>query len=205
VTVVYMARHGRTQWNASRRLQGQVADVPLDEVGLVQADELAARLAGRGVGALYCSDQLRARQTAAAVAQCVGIEAWVDVRLRERSYGQWEGGPVQPIEELGAPRWTLPDWAPPGGETMREVWQRVASFFDELRADPPADVIGIVSHGDTIRIATSLLIGRTVDDVYWWPMANGTLVAIDLDATGGSLRDDSDVVTAVDDWSVGGP
>ena len=68
-----------------------------------------------------------------------------------------------------------------------------------------ADVIGIVSHGDTIRIATSLLIGRSIDDVYWWPMANGTLVAIDLDGTGGNLRDDSDAVTAADDWSVGGP
>jgi probable phosphoglycerate mutase len=84
-----MIRHGETAWNAEGRVQGQT-DVPLSAVGEAQARALAAALAGERFAALYASDLMRVRQTAAPAARAFGLRLRLDAGLRERHYGKFE-------------------------------------------------------------------------------------------------------------------
>jgi probable phosphoglycerate mutase len=84
-----IVRHGETAWNAERRVQGQL-DIPLNAVGLEQADAVGAVLAAGRFDAIYSSDLSRARQTAAPAARALGLEVALDERLRERHYGVFE-------------------------------------------------------------------------------------------------------------------
>ena len=89
---ICLVRHGETAWNAERRLQGHI-DIPLNNVGLAQAEAVADRLQrlGQRFSAVYCSDLQRARQTAAAVMRTQELDALNDKRLRERHYGLFQG------------------------------------------------------------------------------------------------------------------
>ena len=90
VTTLLLVRHGETDWNAEGRLQGHT-DRPLNEHGRRQARELAARLAGEQVDAIYASDLVRARETAEIVGAQLGLEVAIDPDLREKNWGNWEG------------------------------------------------------------------------------------------------------------------
>ena len=83
-------RHGRTEWNVVNRFQGQ-ADIPLDAVGQGQAVRAAEVLAAYRPAGLYSSDLSRCYQTAAVLAERLGLEIITDKRLREIHVGSWEG------------------------------------------------------------------------------------------------------------------
>ena len=85
-----LLRHGRTDWNAARRIQGQ-ADSRLDTLGHAQAEAVAPTLAALGPAVLWTSDADRARSTASYVAAACGLTPIVDARLREYSLGHREG------------------------------------------------------------------------------------------------------------------
>ncbi|HVQ87670.1 MAG TPA: histidine phosphatase family protein, partial [Actinomycetes bacterium] len=87
---VVLWRHGRTDWNSERRFQGHT-DIPLNSEGRAQASRSAERLTGLAPSLIVSSDLSRARDTAAELAQRVGLEVAVDPRLRETSGGRWEG------------------------------------------------------------------------------------------------------------------
>src|SRR3954452_24611267 len=89
-TTLLLVRHGETDWNAEGRLQGHT-DRPLNEYGRRQAKELAARLAGGHVDAIYASDLSRARETAEIVGERLGLTVVIDPDLRETNWGTWEG------------------------------------------------------------------------------------------------------------------
>src|SRR5439155_20959661 len=85
---VYLARHGQTAYNLEGRFQGQ-QQIPLDETGRAQAEELASRAASHGFAALWSSPLRRARETADAVARHTGLQAREDPRLMETDAGDW--------------------------------------------------------------------------------------------------------------------
>ena len=87
---LHFVRHGETDWNREGRIQG-VADVPLSALGREQAQELAASLATRPIGALYSSDLRRALETAMPLAERLGLRAHTAPALRERDFGVNEG------------------------------------------------------------------------------------------------------------------
>lgn len=89
-TRIVLVRHGQTEWNVSRRFQGQ-ADVPMDAHGRAQAEAAAVELAGIGATACYSSDLSRAMETAELVAGASGIGVTPDDRLREVHVGDWTG------------------------------------------------------------------------------------------------------------------
>ncbi len=157
-TRLWLVRHGQTDWNLKGRFQGQ-ADPPLNATGLRQAHDLAARLDGTAYAALYSSDLLRARQTAAALADRIGLRVRLDARLREVSHGVWDGLLVTEVQARYGGSWAErqrnPDVArPPGGETVVEVATRVAAALDDIaRLHPGAEVL-VVSHG--LALATAL-------------------------------------------------
>ncbi len=155
--MIFLARHGETDYNAERRFQGQGA-VPLNARGLEQARELA-RAAGREppFAALYASPILRARQTAEVVAEALGLQPRFDARLAEHDVGEWQDRLFADVEaaepELWA-RWQAggADWAFPGGESLAQQQERViAALVDVTQAgELPALV---VCHRGVIRSA----------------------------------------------------
>ncbi len=156
-----LARHGRTEWNATRRFQGQ-ADVPLDDVGREQAHALAAGLAGEQIDALVSSDLLRARETAEIVAADRGLDIVFDERLREIDVGTWSGRMLADIrgEDPGLGGRIERGEDPPrgGAETLAELRARVAAALADALPRAPDGTLLIVAHGGVVRtIAVYLL------------------------------------------------
>lgn len=161
---VILVRHGQTDWNVAGRLQG-ASDIPLNSVGIAQAEAAAAALAPRlgDVDTLYASDLVRARDTAAAIARHAGARVVTDARLRERCYGVWEGLAVAERAERfpeDHQRWL--DGGEPqieGYETHEQVRDRALAAIEE-RADEATTVC--VTHGSTARVLTCALLGLTL-------------------------------------------
>ncbi|MDO8145411.1 MULTISPECIES: histidine phosphatase family protein [unclassified Isoptericola] len=160
---VVLLRHGRTAYNATMRLQGQV-DIPLDEVGRWQAEQGATALAtSHRAARVVSSDLERAADTAAAYAELMGLPVETDPRLRERSFGQWEGLTQDEIVD----RWPeeYATWRRGGeprgvdAETKAEVAARttaaVRDHADLLDGD---ECLVVVSHGAAISLAITGLL-----------------------------------------------
>mgnify|MGYP000644386267 CR=1 FL=1 len=137
-TRILAIRHGETAWNVDTRIQGHL-DIPLNEVGLRQAQHLGQSLAQRdAVDAVYASDLSRAHTTASAIAQAMGQSVTAHTGLRERHFGAFQGRTFAEIEaELPehALLWRkrAPDWTPPGpGESLITLRERVIRTVDEL-------------------------------------------------------------------------
>jgi broad specificity phosphatase PhoE len=152
-----LVRHGQSEWNAEGRMQGQTAHVPLTALGHEQAAAAAEQLAQRRPGALISSDLRRAVQTAEHCAHATGLELLTTPALREQGYGVLEGRPSRELWDVVD--WTDPHWSAQGGESLAELHARVAGFVEKLQADPPADVVALVTHGDTIRAVQAVAAG----------------------------------------------
>ena len=154
-TTTLLLRHGQTALSVERRFAGR-GDIPLTDVGLEQAAAAAARLARRGnIDLVLTSPLLRARQTAVAVADAVGVPLAEDVDLAETDFGSWEGlsfGEVMARwpDEMAA--WMADaDAAPPGGESFAAVAVRVDAALDRLVAAHQGRTVVVVSHVTPIK------------------------------------------------------
>jgi probable phosphoglycerate mutase len=160
VTTILLARHGETDWNAERRWQGH-SDPPLNERGREQARELAAAL--DGVDVIYTSDLARARETAEILGTRLGLEVRLDPRLRERSFGAWEGKTWDELEERSADaleRWRAGEThGPDDAEPYEEFSRRVRSFLEDVVDRHPAERVLVVGHGGSIRAIQALADG----------------------------------------------
>jgi 2,3-bisphosphoglycerate-dependent phosphoglycerate mutase len=153
-TRVTLVRHGRTAWNALTRIQGQT-DIDLDAVGRWQAERVAHALSGDDIDAIYASDLKRARDTAQPTATALGKPLILDVSLRERHFGDFEGRTIADIEANSGQdglRWRQrdPDFAPQGGESLRTFHDRSVAAFTHLALRHPGQHILVVSHGGVL-------------------------------------------------------
>jgi glucosyl-3-phosphoglycerate phosphatase len=157
-------RHGRTEWNAQMRFQGQT-DIPLDDVGLAQAERAAAMLATLNPSIIIASDLVRAHQTAQALARQVGIKVTTDARLRETFAGDWEGLTRDVLESQYGPElaaWSAFSDVRPGGhgETRIEVADRMeAAVRHALPSLEAGQTMVVATHGGAARTAIGRLLG----------------------------------------------
>ncbi|MGY1705876.1 histidine phosphatase family protein [Geodermatophilus sp. SYSU D00697] len=173
-----LVRHGQSAWNAAGLMQGQTASVPLTELGHAQASRAARELAGLRPGALVSSDLRRAVQTAEHCAAATGLPFTTTPALREQGYGVLEGRPSRELWDVVD--WSDPHWAAEGGESLAELHGRVAAYLKHLCAEPPAAVIGLVTHGDTIRAAQAVAAGLGADAMPVVTPHNGTITRLEL-------------------------
>ncbi|MCZ2813631.1 histidine phosphatase family protein [Modestobacter sp. VKM Ac-2979] len=178
-----LVRHGQSEWNAAGLMQGQTAHVPLTELGHQQAAQAATELAaltrdGGGPGALVSSDLHRAVQTAEHCAAATGLALSTTPALREQGYGVLEGRPSRELWDVVD--WTDPHWSAEGGESLAQLHSRVAGYLDRLRTDPPAAVVALVTHGDTIRAAQAVVAGLGPDQLPGITPHNGTVTTLVL-------------------------
>ncbi len=152
--VLWLVRHGQTDWNTQGRFQGQ-ADPPLNAAGLAEAAQAGQQLAGAGLQALFSSDLRRALQTAEVIARLTGLQVQIEPRLREVCLGAWEGMLFKEIKlnypaEVEARLRDPLGFRPPGGETLQEVAARAFQAADEIAARYAGRPVAIVSHGLTL-------------------------------------------------------
>lgn len=156
VTRILAIRHGETAWNAQQRLQGHT-DVALNERGLVQAERLADALRDEPLSAIFSSDLLRARQTAAPCARAHGLMVGLDPGLRERRFGAFEGHTYAEIETRwpeAAAAWRRrePHFAAPGGEALAAFQARCVEAVLRVATRHPGQTIVIVAHGGVLDV-----------------------------------------------------
>jgi broad specificity phosphatase PhoE len=160
MTTLLLVRHGETDWNRTGRWQGH-SNPPLNELGRQQARELAESL--DGVDVVYSSDLARARETAEIVAERLGIEVRFDPRLRERSFGAWEGLTSAEIEERfeeAHRRWQAGEGAgAEDAEAFDAFGKRVNSFLADVLERHPDETVLVIGHGGSIRVIHALAAG----------------------------------------------
>jgi broad specificity phosphatase PhoE len=147
-TTLILVRHGETDWNRDRRIQGHT-DVPLNEAGREQSRRLAETLDGRFV-AIYSSDLSRAVETASILAAPLGLAVQVKSDLRERHFGTWEGLTDAVVLER-FPEARGGSWG--DGETTDEMAARVVSALREIAAVHAGETVLVVTHGGPMRAA----------------------------------------------------
>ena len=153
-TRLVVVRHGETHWNVASRIQGH-ADSPLTAAGVAQAAAIAARLAAERFDRLLSSDLGRALATARAIAGRTGHAVVADARLRERNYGVAEGLTYGEIgvhypEVFSRVRDTDPDYVVPGGESRRQLFERVRDAFESLAREHDGLRVAVVCHGGVL-------------------------------------------------------
>ncbi|MFF7292466.1 histidine phosphatase family protein [Microbacterium sp. NPDC008134] len=187
MTLLTLVRHGQTDWNLARRIQGST-DIPLNETGRADARWAAGQLAGGVHHTIYASPLARARETAEIIADELGLAApTLDADLREREFGEGEGMLVADYLE------TYGDWIAevPGAETLGGVAARSLRALDRIalearrRSAPLAESVIVVAHGGVIRSLIDHVSGGTlprVGDI----IRNGSVTR--FEASPGSLR-----------------
>ncbi len=162
--ILYLARHGETDWNAAGRWQGHT-DVPLNEVGRAQARALAESLRGHPLAGVVSSDLQRAHETGRIVATALGLDvAYVDADLRERAFGVFEGLTREECETQHAEAWRL--WlaekrAPGGAEDQAALTVRMVAALgrvvERLAKDGAHPLV--VTHGGALRAVVAAATG----------------------------------------------
>lgn len=153
-TRVLAIRHGETAWNLAARMQGHL-DIPLNDNGRWQAARMAQALAGEELHAVYASDLQRAMDTARALAAVSGLPVGTDAGLRERSFGVFEGLTFGDIEQRwpeAAHAWRSrrPGFAPEGGESLEQFYERSVGTATRLAQAHPGQTIALVAHGGVL-------------------------------------------------------
>lgn len=154
---LYVARHGETDWNSEHRMQGWI-DIPLNAVGLEQAETLADRLTEAGIrpDRIYASPLTRARQTAAPMAERAGLPVILLDGLKEIGFGEWEG--LIYNDEIAArdpdiyAAWRADRYhnAAPGGENCQTVIGRLVPAMKRILDDGDGTVL-VVMHGAVLK------------------------------------------------------
>jgi broad specificity phosphatase PhoE len=146
-TTLLLVRHGETDWNRDRRVQGH-SDIPLNETGRAQADALVEQLAGERIDAVYASDLARARDTATSIAAAHDLTVQICPELREKHFGTWEGLRDDEIRER-FPDARSGQWG--DGETRDQMTVRVLAALRRIAERHPDGTALVVTHGGPLR------------------------------------------------------
>ena len=157
--IVYIARHGQTDWNREKRFQGHY-DIPLNDTGREQARALAGVLQNKGIGQIYTSPKKRAVETAEIVNRSLKKKLDIIEHLREISHGIYDGMTLDEVyskhtDDIKKWREDRINIAPPEGESIRECAERVIPVYDSLVEQSGDKTILIISH---MVVTKSLLI-----------------------------------------------
>lgn len=177
----YLFRHGQTDWNKEKRIQGH-SNIPLNEEGRVQALKLRDVISSLNLDIIYSSDLDRAFETATISSQGLNIEIVKEKRLREASFGKAEGMLLADIiKEFGEDSWQRfmkldrdhLDACFPEGETRRSSIERMRSVIDEVISSGKYQRVGISTHGGVVRnLLGSYLMDSDPGGVFDIPIPN---------------------------------
>lgn len=183
---LYVARHGETDWNSEHRMQGWI-DIPLNATGLLQAETLADRLQEAGIKPcrIYASPLIRARQTAAPMAERTGLTVTLLDGLKEIGFGEWEGLIYNDETSARDPEvyaaWRADRYrnAAPGGENCETVIGRLVPAMRRILDDGDGTVL-VVMHGAVLKTLYFAVNGLDFSDFATVPViGNGDYMEFD--------------------------
>lgn len=155
MTKIYLCRHGETEWNVVKRMQGQ-NNSNLTELGVSQAKALGKRLEDIDIDIIYSSSCQRALDTAMHVRGSRDLQIIAEDDLREINLGNWEGLLFSEAEERNPVQfdnfWHHPElYVPDGGETFQELQKRASTIFEDIAKKHPNGTVLVVAHGIVIK------------------------------------------------------
>jgi probable phosphoglycerate mutase len=164
LTRICLARHGETNWNLERRVQGQL-NIPLNVKGLAQAEALARELADERFDRIYSSDLKRALQTATPVASRLGLPITTSAALREKHDGEWQGLVSEEVERLYPRQYAMHRRRRPhftilgGGESHVQFAARVRAELDAIAERHAGETVLVIAHAGVLDIAYRIATG----------------------------------------------
>ncbi|MEJ6006017.1 histidine phosphatase family protein [Paucibacter sp. AS339] len=180
-TRILAIRHGETEWNRASRIQGHT-DIGLSALGLLQAERLAHALQDEAIDAVYASDLARAQQTASPLLRLRPElpPLQLDVGLRERGFGEFEGLTWQEIADKWpshSERWRRrdADFGPPGGETLADFYRRSVEAVQRLAQAHPGQTVVVISHGGVLDCLYRASTGQSLQAPRSWVLANAAI------------------------------
>lgn len=183
MTTIYLTRHGQTEWNLEKRLQGH-GNSPLTEFGINRAKELSDRIKGIDIDIIYTSPIERAYKTAFIVKGDKDIEVKVHEGLKEMNFGDYEGKITEEVMKEN-PGWDISaimkgnlEMRAPNGETLGEVRERVNSAMREIIKENEGKNILIVGHGITLKAIMAFFNDQEVNNEV---MGQATLTKVIVD------------------------
>ena len=190
--IVILVRHGETDWNQERRVQGSGSDRQLTEAGKQQAESIGLRLKQEGIQAIYCSRLRRALDTAQAIARHHQVEVQIEPSLNEIDAGGLEGMPIEKIgsylnQLLARERGDESVSKLYGGELLTEVQQRAWSTIQRLVDKHSDGAIVVVSHYFVILSIICSVLGLPVSEMGRLKLEVGSISAIVFGERGARL------------------
>jgi len=164
---IYFIRHGQTDWNVIKKFQGQT-DIPLNSMGRNQAQVAANYLKQKSFDVMYSSDLSRAAETADIINTHHNLPIERETRLRERSFGRFEGHTIAETREKFPElrqgyendklNFTIPD-----GESRLEFIQRVGIMLNDIYENHPNQTVAVVSHGGVLGAMVSHIVSQKLN------------------------------------------
>lgn len=166
-TRICLVRHGETEWNAERRIQGQI-DIGLNATGVRQAVAAGRWLKRSGIMALYSSDLKRAWTTAQAIGAELGLKPVSTPEMRERRYGVFEGLTYDEAKANHPAGYAAFEgrnaaYDFENGESLLAMFERVTGKLKELAARHPGETIAVVLHGGVLDIINRFVRGNPLE------------------------------------------
>ena len=166
--VFFMMRHGEADHNvgnfiASDEVEKSARQPKLTENGVRDAESAAEELVGKGIDIIYSSPYKRTMQTAGIVGEKLGLEVNSDIRLGELDMGVLDGEPLDKYRKFFSNNDDRYSRAPEGGENFSDLMERTGEFLKDILVKHKNEEILIVSHGDTLWVMESILLGEERD------------------------------------------
>jgi len=176
---VYIVRHGETEWNAQGRIQGH-SDISLSDNGRLQAQSVARRLGNIPFSVAYASDLSRTHETARIILGDTGTPLHTTPQLREYHKGVFEGLTVDEYarqfpDQYQASLQNDLDFAPTGGETIRQASARMARLVEETLQNHLEETVLVVGHGGSLRSLIVALLALPLEANWKFIMDNCAL------------------------------
>jgi broad specificity phosphatase PhoE len=174
---LYLARHGETESNNKKIIQGQ-ADTQLNSIGKQQAKNLARVLKDKNIEKIYSSDLSRARETAEIINRDLNVELILTKKLRELDMGNWEGKSFIELQKIS----NFSNWvtAPTtfdsirGGETLQDLKNRITNFLIEIKKEKEENIL-VVSHGIALTTFILSILNSSMDNIWRLRVNNASL------------------------------
>ncbi len=183
----YLVRHGETEWNAARRMQGQW-DSRLSESGRAHARQTGLFLSGLAVDAVYSSPLGRVRETLSVAGAHFDFPPVEDDRLKEWSSGEWSGYFYSEIKELWPEEFAqwktdMLNVRPRGGENFSDLLRRGRSFLRDLESQQK-NTVAIVAHGFINRALAAILLNLDAEEMLSLRQTNDAIFRICINDAG---------------------
>ncbi|AHM56674.1 phosphoglycerate mutase GpmB [Peptoclostridium acidaminophilum DSM 3953] len=180
----FIVRHGQTKWNTQLKTQGQ-QDSSLDEIGMIQTQKLAKRLAAFNIDHIYSSDLGRTIQTSDIISAQLQKEYMLENSLREIDFGEWEGLTIEDIKKSYEEEFKMwrkePDKARiPGAESLQEVADRITRGINKINEAHKSSNILLVSHGVVIKVLLLTLLNSSLSNIYKIKQDNTALNVVEF-------------------------